>query len=51
MILHLLAGKWDEYNKKDRQIKLLRDTKEAILLKYPRTTVLLGNTLYIADKK
>lgn len=39
MLYILPSRKWDDYNKKDGQSKLLKDTKDAILLKYPRTTV------------
>lgn len=39
MLYILPASKWDEYNVTGGQSKLLKDTKDAILDKYPKTTV------------
>ena len=39
MLYILPSSKWDEYNKQGGQSKLLQDTKNAILARYPNTTV------------
>lgn len=39
MLYILPASKWDKYNVAGGQSKLLKDTKDAILDRYPRTTV------------
>lgn len=39
MLYILPPSKWDEYNVAEGQSKLLKDTKDAILDRYPRTTV------------
>lgn len=41
MLYIMPAYKWDEYNVSGGQSKLLKDTKEAILKKYPKTTVFI----------
>lgn len=39
MLYIMPSNKWDFYNKPNGQSQLLKDTKEALLARYPRTTI------------